>query len=262
MKPSNFWEELQKRRVVRVAIGYAVAAFVVLQVAELTLEPLTLPGWSYTLVLWLTIAGFPIAVVLAWAFDMTPDGIERAGSATSADESVPTDTRPVNGLASSARHAISTKKGLIGTVAIASIAMLLWATTRDDSAVISIAGLPFTDLSPAGDNEYLGDGIANAVMDGLSDAGVRVASAFSFRGREQDVRRIGSDLGVTHVMEGSLTLSGQRVRVSVRLVNASDGVRTWNEDFDDDFGEVLALQDRVVRSIVDQLRNEGRGLAP
>jgi serine/threonine protein kinase/tetratricopeptide (TPR) repeat protein len=190
-------------------------------------------------------------------------------TAPPADGSTPPDARSLTDLRPSRRHAISAKRVVIGTVTVASVALLLWLTQRNNSAGVSdaapgagtvhgpsIAGLPLTDLSPEGGNRYLGDGIAYALMDGLSDAGLSVASAFAFRERAQDVRHIGADLGVAYVLDGSVIMSGTRMRVSVRLVNTSDGFSVWNENFEDEFGDVLALQDRVVESVVDQLRDE------
>ena len=140
-------------------------------------------------------------------------------------------------------------------------AVVFWIVTAQTDAVresTSVAVLPFADLSPGRDQQYLADGIAEEILNLLSRATtLRViarTSSFSFRGKEADVRRIAEALGVTHVLEGSVRKEGDRIRVSVRLVDASDGSRLWSESYDQGVGDILALQTDVAGSVAAALK--------
>ena len=139
---------------------------------------------------------------------------------------------------------------------VAAAAIGFWIVTAQTDAMresTSVAVLPFADLSPARDEQYLADGIAEEILNLLSKATtLRViarTSSFSFRGKEADVRRIAESLGVTHILEGSVRKEGDRIRVTVRLVDASDGSRLWSESYDQEVGEVLGLQTDIARSV-------------
>ncbi|HEX9206883.1 MAG TPA: hypothetical protein VF851_01520 [Steroidobacteraceae bacterium] len=208
----QWWRELRRRKVVRVALAYLVGAWLLIQVADATFEPLGLPPYALKLVIVAVALGFPLACVLAWAFDVTPEGIER--------------TPP-----------------LPAAVAI-------------DPP--SIAVLPFADMSPAHDQGYFCEGIAEEIINSLCCvAGLRVASrtsAFQFRGRSVDVREIGRLLGVGSVLEGSVRKSGDRIRITAQLVNCSDGYHHWSESFDRNLEDVFAIQTEIARSLVRALR--------
>ncbi len=144
---------------------------------------------------------------------------------------------------------------------VAAAAIVFWIVTAQTDAVLestSVAVLPFADLSPARDQQYLADGIAEEILNVLSRATtLRViarTSSFSFRGKDADVSRIAEALGVTHVLEGSVRKEGDRIRVSVRLVDASDGSRLWSESYDQGVGDILALQTDVARSVAAALK--------
>ena len=151
---------------------------------------------------------------------------------------------------------------------VAAAAIVFWIVAAQTDAVresTSIAVLPFADLSPGQDQQYLADGIAEEILNGLSRATtLRViarTSSFSFRGKDADVRRIAEALGVTHVLEGSVRKAGDRIRVTVRLVDASDGRRFWSESYDRGVDDILALQVHVARSVAAELRANLQNLA-
>ena len=217
----RWFAELRRRRVFRVAGVYLVAAWLVIQVADAVFEPLGLPAWSLRLVIILAALGFPLACVLAWAFDVTPQGIERTLPGDPAAAPLPAAT----------------------------------AATPDRQAV---AILPFADLSPAHDQEYFCDGIAEEIINALCCVrGLRIASrtsAAQFRGRSVDVREIGRTLGVGAVLEGSVRKAGDRVRITAQLVNAADGYHLWSESFDRGLEDVFTTQTEIAQQLVRALR--------
>ena len=150
----------------------------------------------------------------------------------------------------------------------AAAAIVFWITTAQTDAVpesSSVAVLPFVDLSPGQDQQYLADGIAEEILKLLSKVTtIRViarTSSFSFRGKDADVAHISQALGVTHVLEGSVRKEGDRIRVSVRLVDASNGSRVWSESYDQRVGDVLALETKVAKSVAAELKANLQNLA-
>lgn len=214
----RWFEELRRRKVFRVALAYVVVGWVLIQVADATFEPLGLPTVATRFVIVATVLGFPLACVLAWAFDITRQGIER-------------------------------------TAALASPAAEAPALAAQAS---SIAVLPFADMSPAHDQGYFCEGIAEEIINSLCCVGgLRVASrtsAFQFRDRSIDVREIGRVLGVGSVLEGSVRKSGDRIRITAQLVNCADGYHHWSESFDRKLDDVFAIQTGIARSLVAALR--------
>jgi TolB-like protein/Flp pilus assembly protein TadD len=235
--PSRFQEwlaELQRRKVFRVAVAYVVAGWVLIQVADATFEPLGLPPWSMKLVIALVALGFPLACVLAWAYDLTPQGIERTEAA--APEVAP--PAPVD--------APRVQPALAGP-----------AVAPAPSAR-SVAILPFSDISPERDQAYFCDGIAEEIINALCCVrGLQIASrtsSFQFKDRSVDVREIGRTLGVGAVLEGSVRKAGDRVRITAQLVNTADGYHLWSESFDRRLEDVFAIQTEIARELVAALR--------
>lgn len=179
---------MKKRKVVRVAITYVLVAWVMMQVGEVTFEALNLPAWTLTLLIVIILLGFPIALVLAWAYEVTPGGIRRDSEADSE----------------------STEQDLPESAPIAA----------------SIAVLPFDDMSEQGDQGYFCEGIAEEILNALCKiANLRVASritSFQFRGKSADVKEIGKTLNVHSVLEGSVRKSGDKLRINVQLIKTSD----------------------------------------
>jgi TolB-like protein/Flp pilus assembly protein TadD len=220
----RWFEELRRRKVFRVALAYLVGGWVLIQVADATFEPLGLPTVALKFVIVAVVLGFPLACVLAWAFDVTAQGIER--------------TRPL---------ALSTAE----PPAVASGPTLVEGPP-------SVAVLPFADMSPGHDQGYFCEGIAEEIINSLCCVGgLRVASrtsAFQFRDRSADVREIGRALGVGSVLEGSVRKSGDRIRITAQLVSCTDGYHHWSESFDRDLDDVFAIQTGIARSLVRALR--------
>jgi adenylate cyclase len=246
--------ELKRRRVYRVATVYAATAFVILQAADVILPHIGVPAWVVRLVVILVILGFPVALVLAWALDLTPDGIRRTGPAPSAGE---TQQLPS---ALGMRTLLITGTLIVLGIGIGTGWFLKTGRTEGSAAVAApdaadartIAVLPFSDLSE-GDHEWFADGLTEEVLNSLSRVGdLRVTarnSSFQFKGRSLDTREIGRLLGVASVLEGSVRRDGDRLRVSAQLIRASDGFQLWSETYDRRLTDVFAVQQNIAESI-------------
>jgi TolB-like protein len=258
--------ELKRRKVVRVAIVYAATAFAVLQAADIMLPRMGIPDWGMSLVVALAVLGFPIALVLAWALELTPDGIRRTESVTPGQVNA---APPLLGkrtvFAAALLVAVGAGLGAGWFLRPASESEAVPAPPAAEApapsstgADQSIAVLAFADLSPGRDQEYFSDGIAEEILNALAKVpGLRVAgrtSAFHFKGRSEDLRGIGKALGVAHILEGSVRKQGERVRITAQLIRSEDGFHLWSETYDGDLSDVFALQERIARSITSQFR--------
>jgi len=248
--------ELRRRSVLKVVGAYLVGMWLVLQVAETTFEPLRLPDWWMTALTILAVVGLPIVTALAWSYEITPGGIVL-------DSGAPHGVRLPRARRSLAPAIV------LGVALMAGVTGYAWWLTianqpghadraLDDSARPSIAVLPLADMSASGNSGYLGDGLAEELSARLAQIpGLRVAartSAFEFKDRSVDVRRIGAALGVRHVLEGSVRRDGNNLRVTVQLIDASNGYHIWAHSYDRAWSDVIAIQDDISRAITDTLR--------
>ena len=247
--------ELRRRHVFRVMIGYGVFALAVLQVTEPIIHGAYLPDWVLTAVLGALALGFPVAVVLAWIFDLTAHGVRRTPSASGAP------------LSPSARFLmpLSVAVVVLALAAAGGGAWYAWkrATERRPPVAVqgatpSVAVLPFADLSPGKDQEYFSDGVADEILSALSKvAGLRVpgrSSSFYFKKKDVPPSEVAQKLGVVHLLEGSVRRSGNRLRISAELVRAADGERLWSQAFDREATDMFAVQDEIARAVVEALR--------
>src|SRR5256884_1891770 len=235
----GFFEELQRRRVYRVAAAYVIAAGFIIQIGSAVLPAWELPNWTFRLVVVLLLIGFPIALILAWAFDVTPEGIQ-ATKGTAAE----THRR---------RNMIILVAIGVIVSAVAGFFLLPRATGRNIDK--SIAVLPFENLSGDPDNAYFADGIQDDILTNLSKIGdlkvISRTSVMSYRGSgTRNARDIGKALGVATLVEGSVRRIGNRVRVNVQLINASTDEHIWAEDYDRDLTDVFAIQTDLAQKIV------------
>lgn len=238
--------ELRRRKVFRVAAAYLVVAWLLVQVAGTTFEPLGLPSWALKLVIVVVALGFPIACVLAWAFDVTPHGVERTPS------DVPR-TLPAEAFAEPAVR----RDGRID--APSPVPALVQPPVAPKTAKLdSVAILPFVDMSAEHDQEYFCDGIAEEIINSLCCIrGLRIASrtsSFQYKGRALDVRAIGRELGVAAVLEGSVRKAGARVRITAQLVSAVDGYHLWSESYDRELCDVFEIQAEIAQKMAVALR--------
>lgn len=269
----EFFQELKRRHVYKVAVTYAVVAFVTLQAAALVFPATTLAGVYDVLVL-VAFIGFPLAVVLAWAFEVTPEGVRRAPPVPAGDEATDAtgaedtggDGRPRGGEGTSLAWAWAL--GL--AVLVAGSAYLAWGSVRSTpggpgggTARTSIAVLPFASLSPDAADAYFAAGLSEELIHALARLGdLRVTartSAFTLGGAGLEARQIADSLGVATVLEGSVRRSAGKVRVTAQLVDAGTGFELWSGRFERPEGELLAVQDSMVGAIVEALQVELRG---
>lgn len=233
---SNFFSELRRRRVIRVIVLYAIAGWVVIEVASTVLPNLNLPAWTVTLVTALVVLGFVLAVVLAWAFDIGPGGIHRT-----ADAPPP---------ASTASPAPADKQ------AAKTVSSRVSGTEVPD--LKSIAVLPFVNMSGDAENEYFSDGISEEILNLLVKLPtLRVASrtsSFAFKGKDFDIPEVARRLNVAAVLEGSVRRAGDRVRITGQLIETATDSHLWSETYDREMKDVFAIQDDIAQSIVAALQ--------
>ena len=239
---TGFFEEVKRRKVYRVAAAYIIAAGGIIQLASATFPAWELPNWSLRLVILLLLVGFPIALILAWAFDITPQGIR-----ATPDTAAPRTFRRRNVI-----MLIAT-----GVVVSAATGFFLLPRVAAHKVDKSIAVLPFENLSDEKENAYFADGIQDDVLTNLSKiSDLRVISRTSvmqYRGRPTNLRDIGKALGVSTILEGSVRRSGNRVRVNVQLIDANTDEHVWANDYDRDITDVFAIQSDLAREIANAL---------
>ena len=274
----RFFAELKRRQVFRVMAVYGVVGFIVLQVVDLLVPALLLPEWTYRFVAVLLFVGFPVAIVLAWAFEQTPAGIQRTG---------PADAAEIDAIVS----APASRRWPAGMLALAGVALLFggwWLGQRgtpgadvagdgpvaaepgaepelrlalaaeEREALPTIAVLPFADMSPEGDQEYFSDGISEELLNALVKLRdlkiVSRTSAFAYRDGTKDIREIGAELGADYIVEGSVRKAGDRLRITAQLVETESDVHLWSEQYDRQLDDVFAIQTEIAEAIADELR--------
>lgn len=258
----SFLTELKRRNVIRVAIFYGAGAWLILQVADVLLELLDAPGGSLRLVAVVLALGFPFALILAWAFEITPAGIKR-------DKEV--DRSAIDSVQAGRKLDIAT----IGLLVVA-ILLLAWGQfsgraqqapatagravvpAADEPRDLSIAVLPFVNMSADPANEYFSEGLSEELLNVLARIeDFRVAgrtSSFSFKGQQQDLRAIGERLGVANILEGSVRRQGDQIRVTAQLIDARNGYHLWSDTYDRRLDDVFAIQAEIATEVVKALR--------
>ncbi len=253
--PYNFWHELKRRKVIRVIIGYAAASYVILELISIIAEPFNLPEWTLRLVFIILCAGFIITVILSWIYDVTPEGIKKTTSAAKLKDE---EGKP-------GKKRLKVSDVIIFLLLVAVIVLAYprifnknKTEPEGQSWTHSIAVLPFADMSPNRDQEFFCDGMSDEIINALTNVdNLRViarTSAFSFKGKNMDVRTIGNELGVANLLEGSVRKSGNQLRVIVRLVGTSDEALLWSEEYNRNLTDVFAIQEEIALSVVDQLK--------
>jgi TolB-like protein/Flp pilus assembly protein TadD len=241
---SGFFEELQRRKVYRVAAAYIIAAGFIIQIGSAVFPAWELPNWTLRLVVVLLLVGFPIALILSWAYDVTAQGIRATPTV-----SVPGTHRRRNLIF------------LVATGVIISAAAGFFLLPRASARKIdkSIAVLPFQNLSDEKENAYFADGMQDDILTNLSKIGdlkvISRMSVMSYRGEgTRNAREIGKTLGVATLLEGSVRRVGNRVRVNVQLIDASNDEHIWAEDYDRDLTDVFAIQTDLAQKIASALQ--------
>ncbi|TXS92879.1 tetratricopeptide repeat protein [Parahaliea maris] len=258
--------ELKRRNVFRVAIAYLALGWVIVQVTDVAVPALNLPEWVPSLVFFLGLIGFPVALLFAWAFELTPDGLKRSEDVLPEDSVTSNTGRLLEHLS-------------LGLLAIA-LGFVVWdaylsspsdeappaaariseITESADAPPLqaSIAVLPFEDMSPAKDQEYFSDGISEEILNLLAKTEkLRVAartSSFAFKGTNADVKDIATKLDVGNVLEGSVRKSGNTLRITAQLIDGDSGYHIWSETYDRELKDVFSMQDEISGAILGALK--------
>ena len=264
----SFFSELKRRNVVRVSIAYIVVSWLLIQAAGVLEPALLLPDWVDRVVTVLLLIGFPVVILFAWAFELTPDGVKL--------------TRDVDRSRSVTR--VTGKKLEYFTIAALSQVVVFFvikeffplgveettqavvqdnpvaaeAVMAEEPVIPSIAVLPFEDYSENADQDHFSRGIAEEILNLLAKTrGLRVAartSSFAFAGSEIDIREIGNKLDVNTVLEGSIRKAGNQIRITAQLIKIEDGYHLWSETYDRDYSDIFKIQDEISAAIMDSLK--------
>jgi TolB-like protein len=271
----SFLAELKRRNVLRVAVAYLVTAWLVAQIADLVLDNIDSPDWVMQTIMLVLALGFPFALIFAWAFELTPEGLKREHEVDRTQSITPQTGRKLDFM-------------IIGILAVA-LAYFIWesrfenasnvipantgiqqapsdiqdpadgeSAAPNESSAKSIAVLPFVNMSSDAEQEYFSDGISEEILNSLAKVKeLKVAgrtSSFAFKGENQDLRKIGETLGVDHILEGSVRKSGTKVRITAQLIQVDDGFHLWSESYDRELDDVFVIQDEIATAILEQLK--------
>jgi TolB-like protein/tetratricopeptide (TPR) repeat protein len=283
----SFFAELRRRNVFKVGIAYAIVAWLLLQLSDMLVPALHLPEWFNSGVVFVLIIGFPIALIFAWAFEMTPEGIkkesdvDRSQSITNVtsqklnnaiigvlilalayfaiDKFILTPDRAQPGSDRFSQPTSDSPAQANGKSALTPVEAAL-TTEAEPIANHSVAVLPFVNMSSDPEQEYFSDGITEEIINALVKIpGLSVparTSVFGFKGHQGDVRKIGVELGVEHVLEGSIRSQGNQVRITAQLIKVDDGFHLWSETFDRQLDNIFVVQEEIATAIATVLTGE------
>lgn len=243
----SFVRELKRRNVFRVGIAYVVVAWLILQLSDVLISMLDLPGWIGRGVIFVLLVGFPLAIILAWAFELTPDGIKRDRDVDRGDTRATVNGRKLDFV-------------IIGALILA-LGYFVWERQQLSQPGISIdrsiAVLPFVVRSADVEQELFADGLTEEILNSLARTpDLQVASStssFAFKASGEDIKTIADSLGVSHVLEGSVRQNGETLRITARLIRASDGFELWSQPYNRKFADVIAIQEDIAIQIANAL---------
>ncbi len=256
----NLFKELKRRNVFRVAIAYGAIGWLLAEISALLFDTFGAPDWVMKVFVTLVLLGFPLALFLSWAYELTPDGIKRE--------------HEVDRSESIARQTGQKLNTIIIAIIVIAVGFLLFerftgqraeqtadvesTTAEVQDEIISIAVLPFVNMSSDSEQDYFSDGISEEILNLLVRVnGLSVASrtsAFSFKGSKENLADIAEVLGVDHILEGSVRKSNDRVRITAQLIDAKSDRHLWSDTFDRELTDIFAIQDDISAAIVDALR--------
>jgi adenylate cyclase len=256
----SFIKELKRRNVIKVAIAYAVATWLLVEISATTFPMLRLPEWTATFVTVLLMIGFPVALIFAWAYELTPEGLKKEKRVVQSESITHLTSRKIN-------------FAIIGLLVLALIFVIVDNyVLRDEPAPVvieqteptvqqlekSIAVLPFINMSDDPGNEYFSDGISEEILNLLVKVPeMRVtsrSSSFSFKGQNVDIPAMAAKLNVAHVLEGSVRKSGNQLRITAQLIDVVTDTHLWSETYDRELKSVFAIQEEIAAAVVDALK--------
>jgi TolB-like protein/Flp pilus assembly protein TadD len=250
VNPGNFFAELKRRNVYKVAIAYAVVAWLLMQIATQIFPFLEIPNWAIRLVIMLLALGFPIALILAWAFELTPEGLKRTEFA---------DELPKKQSRNRAWIYVVVIAGAI-SIGLFFLGRYTSSKTRESSELPakSIAVLPFENLSHDPDNAYFADGIQEEILTRLAKiADLKVISRTStqhYKSAPENLPEIAKQLGVANILEGSVQKAGDSVRVNVKLIQAASDSHLWADTYDRKLTDIFAVESEIAKAVADTLQ--------
>jgi len=267
----SFFNELKRRNVFRVAIGYIVSSWLLAQVADLVLENIGAPDWVMQTILLVLALGFPVVVFFSWAYEVTPEGIKRESEVDRSQSIMHHTGRKLDRAITAVlivalayfaydKFVLSAERDADLVEATTQAATEQVETEQEESAEPdkSIAVLPFVNMSSDPEQEYFSDGISEELLNLLTKIpGLRViarTSSFSFKGQDVSVAEIAETLNVAHVLEGSVRKSGNQVRITAQLIRASDSSHLWSVRYDRELEDVFAVQDEIAATVVAKLK--------
>ena len=257
----SIYAELSRRNVFRVGIAYAVASWVLLQIVDVISPIFELPAWAPKLIFVILAIGLVPALIFAWAFEMTPEGLKKESEVDRSSSIVSATGHKLN--------LVITGFLILAVVLLLVERQLRPVVVAEPDAVIaieeadtekSIAVLPFVNMSSDTEQEFFSDGITEEILNSLASVkNLKVAgrtSSFAFKGQNDDLRLIGDALGVNHILEGSVRKSGAQVRITAQLIQVDNGFHLWSETYDRELTDVFAIQDEIANEILKQLKSK------
>ncbi len=264
----SLFAELKRRNVFRVGVAYLVVAWLLIQVADVMIDNIGAPDWLFQAILMVLAIGFPVVLIFAWAFELTPDGIRKGR-----------EVDPTRSIAGQTGRKLD--RAIIVVLVIA-LGYFIWerqargpdesqttkSTETEEALDKSIAVLPFVNMSADADNEYFSDGLSEELLNLLAKVdGLKVAartSTFKFKNSEADIADIGQKLNVATVLEGSVRKAGDQVRITAQLIKVDDGFHLWSETYDRSLDNIFVVQDEIATAIVEALKLPllGQGAVP
>lgn len=253
----NLFNELKRRNVFKVATAYLVVGWLVLQVFGSVAEPLGFPEWVHSFIIVLIGVGFPIALIFAWAFELTPDGVKKTED-VDVKQSITKDTsRKLDFIIIGALVLIIGGLVYTGEFVVPGNDPASDLAIEKESLPPSIAVLAFEDFSPNKDQEYFADGISDEILNLLAKTNAMQVSgrtsSFSFKGKGEDIPTIASKLKVDHILEGSISKSGNKLKITAQLINA-DGNHVWSETYKRDLTDIFEIQEEIAAAILLELK--------
>src|SRR6201997_3035248 len=256
MDQGNFFSELKRRNVYKVAVAYIVGGWALSQGIAQVFPVFDVPNWAIRLVVLLIIIGLPVALVLAWAFEITPQGIKRTETA---------DAMPQPGRQKNNAWIYVVLVGAVVSIGLFFLGRYTAgnAASRNNEVAAaisqkSIAVLPLLNESGDPKDEYFSDGLSEELIAALAQiSGLKVigrSSSFRFKERKEEPKTIGEKLGVSTLLDGTVRKQGDRVRIVAELVNAADGIQLWTRTFDRELKDIFAVQEEIAKAVAESLK--------
>jgi len=251
----KIYSELKRRNVFRVATAYAIAGWLIIQVVSTVSPQLGFPEWIPTFFTVLIITGFPITLIIAWAFELTPEGLKKSNQVAKKESITDHTGQKIN------KITLTALSLLIVFLLVERVFFAESTFGNTGQAAVgeaSIAVLPFVNMSSDKENEYFSDGLSEELLNALAKVeDMKVAgrtSSFKFKGQNEDLKKIGEQLGVSHILEGSVRKAGKQVRITAQLINVETGYHLWSDTYDRELKDIFAIQEEISRKVLNELK--------